>query len=50
MVLQLAGDEQQVFKLTDEQKASFAQSRGEAARKEFATDEQVRAIWTKHGL
>ena len=44
-VLQLAGNEQPVMHLTDEEKVSFANSRGEAARREFATDEQVRATW-----
>ncbi len=49
-VLQLAGNEQPVMHLTVEEKASFAKSRGEAARREFATDEQVRATWARHGL
>jgi hypothetical protein len=41
-VLQLAGNEQPVMHLTDEEKASFAKvaRRGEAARREFASDEQ----------
>ncbi|MGO9005731.1 MAG: hypothetical protein ACLQIQ_14665 [Beijerinckiaceae bacterium] len=46
----MAGDDQPGMLLTAEEKASFAKSRGEAARQEFATDEQVRAIWAKHGL
>ncbi len=50
LVLQLAGDEQPAMPLTAEEKASFAKSRDEAARREFASDEQVRAIWAKHGL
>jgi hypothetical protein len=50
VVLKLAGDDQPGMMLTAEEKASFAKSRGEAARREFATDEQVRAIWAKHGL
>jgi len=49
-VLQLAGNEQQVMHLTAEEKASFAKSRGESARRQFATDEQVRATWARHGL
>ncbi len=49
-VLKLAGDDQPGMLLTAEEKASFAESRGEAARREFVTDEQVRAIWVKHGL
>ncbi len=50
VMLQLAGDEQSVMPLTVEEKATFAKSREEAARRDFATDEQVRAIWAKHGL
>ncbi len=50
VMLQLAGNEQPVMTLTAEEKASLAKSRGEAARRDFATDEQVRAIWAKHGL
>lgn len=50
VVLKLAGDDQPAMLLTAEEKASFAKSRDEAARREFATDEQVRAIWAKHGL
>jgi hypothetical protein len=50
VVLKLAGDGQPGMRLIAEEKASFAKSRGEAARREFATDEQVRAIWAKHGL
>jgi hypothetical protein len=50
VVLQLAGAEQPATHLTEEEKISFAKSRGEAERREFATDEQVRATWAKHGL
>lgn len=50
VVLKLAGSDQPSLLLTEEEKASFAESRGEAARREFATDEQVRAIWAKYGL
>jgi hypothetical protein len=50
LLLQLAGDEQPVMQITDAERASFAKSRAEAARREFATDEQVRATWARHGL
>jgi hypothetical protein len=50
VLLSLAGDDEPVFTLTPEEEASFANSRAQAARREFATDEQVRAIWAKHGL
>jgi hypothetical protein len=51
LVLQLAGeDDRAVVPLTPEEAASFDESLAQAARGEFATDEQVRAIWAKHGL
>jgi hypothetical protein len=50
MLLQLAGEELPVIQLTAEEAASFEESLGQAARGEFAADEQVRAIWAKHGL
>lgn len=50
VLLSLAGDDEPVFALTPEEEASFANSRAQAARREFATDEQVQAIWAKHGL
>jgi predicted transcriptional regulator len=50
MLLQLAGDDQAVVQLTPEEDASFDESLAQADRGEFATDEQVRAIWAKHGL
>lgn len=45
VLLSLAGDDAPVFALTPEEEASFANSRAQAARREFATDEQVQAIW-----
>jgi hypothetical protein len=50
MLLQLAGEDQPVLQLSAEEAASFDESLGQAERGEFATDEQVRAIWAKHGL
>jgi hypothetical protein len=50
MLLQLAGEDQPVVQLSAEQEASFDESIAQADRGEFATDEQVRAIWAKHGL
>ncbi len=49
MVLTYA-DDQAVIQLTPEEEVSFAKSRAQAARREFASDEQVRAVWAKHGL
>lgn len=50
VLLRLAGDDEAVCLLTPQEELSFAGSRAQAARREFATDEQVRAIWAKHGV
>ena len=51
VVLQLAGrDETAPAALSPEERAAIAASKAAAARGEFATDEQVRAVWAKHGL
>jgi len=50
MLLQLAGEDLPVLQLSAEEVASFDESLAQADRGEFATDEQVRAIWAKHGL
>ena len=50
IVLMMATDEEPVYVLSPEEKASLAKSREQSRRGEYATDEQVRAIWAKHGL
>jgi hypothetical protein len=50
MLLQLAGVEQPLYELTPEERADIDASLAEADRGEFATDEEVRAMWAKHGL
>lgn len=51
VVLRLVGvDDEAPVPLTDEERAALADSKAAAARGEFATDEQVRASWAKHGL
>ena len=50
MLLQLAGEDQPLLQLSVEEAASFDEFLTQADRGEFATDEQVRAIWAKHGL
>jgi predicted transcriptional regulator len=50
MLLQLAGQDQPLLQLTAEEAASFDESLAQADRGDFATDEQVRAIWAKHNL
>ena len=50
LVLTLAGEEQPPIQLTPDEERSLQDSLGQAARREFATDEQVLAVWAKHGL
>ena len=38
------------YELTPEEAAELDASLDEAAQGEFATDEEVRAVWAKHGL
>jgi hypothetical protein len=51
VVLRLAGrDDAAPVALSADERAAIAVSKQAAARGEFATDEQVRATWAKHGL
>ncbi len=50
VIMQLTGREPQVYELTPEEDADIAASEAAAARGEFATDGQIKALWTKHGL
>ncbi|WP_342163632.1 hypothetical protein [Methylobacterium sp. SD21] len=50
MLLVFASSEgEPVYHLSLEEEASLAKSRAQAARGEFAADEQVRALWAKYG-
>lgn len=51
-VLRLAGrdDEEPPLALTADERAAIAASKMQAARGEFATDDEVRAVWARHGL
>jgi hypothetical protein len=50
-LLRLTGaDEEPPLPLSSEERAAIAASKSAAARGEFASDEQVRATWAKHGL
>jgi hypothetical protein len=49
VVLRLTGtDEEPPVTLSAEERIAIATSQAAAARGEFATDEQVRAVWGKH--
>jgi hypothetical protein len=50
-ILQLTGaDEASPVPLTSDERNAVAKSKAAAARGEFATDDEVRAVWAKHGL
>jgi hypothetical protein len=52
VVLRLVGtdDEASPVPLSPEERAAVVGSKAAAARGEFATDEQIRAVWAKHRL
>ncbi len=49
-VMRLTGKNRSVYTLTPEERADLDEADAEIERGEFATDEQVRALWAKHGL
>ena len=49
-MLALAGSGSEPVSLTPEESAAIARSKAAATRGEFATDDQVRDVWAKHGL
>lgn len=50
-VLRLIGtDDEPPVALSADERAAIAASKAAVARGEFASDEQVRAAWAKHGL
>lgn len=50
VIMAMTGDQPSLIQLSPEEEASFDESFAQAERGEFATDEQVRVIWAKHGL
>jgi hypothetical protein len=51
VILRLTGsDDEAPVPLTPEEEAAIAASKAADARGEFATDEEVSAVWAKHGL
>ncbi|MET0367991.1 MAG: hypothetical protein ABW058_07470 [Methylobacterium sp.] len=50
MLLRYAGEDEVFYRLTPEEEADLAASDAEIARGDFATDDDMRAIWAKHGL
>jgi predicted transcriptional regulator len=50
ILLELAGEDPSIMQLSADDEESLRASLLEAERGEFATDEEIRAIWAKHGL
>ncbi len=50
LMLMLADADLPLVELTPEEDAALDRSDAAAARGDFATDEQIAAIWAKHGL
>jgi hypothetical protein len=51
MMLEFAGNgDRDPVALSPEEREAIARSKAAASRGDFATDEQVRAVWGKHGL
>lgn len=50
IMLQLAGVDQPPLQLSPAEDVDLAEADAEIARGELATAEEVRAMWTKHGL
>jgi predicted transcriptional regulator len=51
VILQLAGRENTApATLSSEERAAIDQSKAAAGRGEFATEDEVRTVWAKHGL
>jgi hypothetical protein len=50
LVLRFVGDDEPQVALTEEERIAITASKQAAVRGEFATDQQVRAVWAKHGL
>jgi hypothetical protein len=51
LVLRLTGlDQSAPLPLSREERSAIAQSKAAAARGDYATDDEVRAVWAKHGL
>lgn len=49
-IIQLAGESDAApLPLTPEERIAIERSKAAASRGEFATDDEVRAVWAKHG-
>ncbi len=48
VVMMMAGKDEPILQMTAEEEASFAESRAQAGRGDFASDERMQAIWSKN--
>lgn len=48
VLMQLAGEEAAPIQLTPEEERDLAEALAEAERGEFASDEAIRALWSKY--
>ena len=48
VLLQLAGEEQPLVRLSEHEERDLAEALAEAERGEFATDAEMRALWAKY--
>jgi hypothetical protein len=49
-MLDFVGNQDSVYRFTPEAAAELDESEAAAARGDFATGAEIRAIWAKHGL
>jgi hypothetical protein len=50
ILLELAGEDSSILQFSADEEESLKASLLEAERGEFATDDEIRASWAKHGL
>lgn len=50
LVLQMAGEDQSVYRLSEEELESLKPSLKQADNRNFASDAEVRTVWARHGL
>ena len=48
-IIQLAGSDAPPLSLSADERAAIDRSKAAAARGDFAADDEVRAVWAKHG-
>lgn len=49
-LLRVAGDGEEPYLLSDDERAAIAEAEAQLARGERVSDEAVRSFWSRHGL